>query len=113
MSDEAFALAVSLLWAPLTEEIVFRLGLQSWLHRRGGWAGRRAAAWLTVPSTSNLLVALGFGLAHGIWWADPAFGLAVILPAMVIGHVYDRWDRLWPCVVIHALFNLFWIAFSG
>jgi len=111
VSDEVFAWAVWLLWAPLVEEIVFRLGLHSWLHRRGGWSGRRAAAWGTWPSTSNLLVALAFGVAHGIWRADPMLGVAVVLPAVFLGHIYDRFDRLWPCVVIHALFNLFWVAF--
>lgn len=107
MTDATLASAAWLLVAaPLLEEIVFRLGLHAWLLRRWGGAVPRAAAW---PSRANVVVALGFGAAH-LLRLEPALAAAVVLPALFVGQVYEITGRLWPCVVIHAVFNLLWLT---
>ncbi|HSV69840.1 MAG TPA: JDVT-CTERM system glutamic-type intramembrane protease [Methylibium sp.] len=94
---DAVALATTLAVAPLLEEIVFRLGLHDALLKRWG-PGWRA----------NAAVALAFGVAHALL-RSPGLGLGVLLPALVIGGVYERWRRLWPCVLLHAAFNGIWL----
>jgi len=91
-------LAVLLLIAPLAEEAVFRAGLQEAMLQRGA-SGLMA----------NLLCALAFAVSHAAVRDDPA-ALAVALPALLIGAVYQRWRRLRPCVLLHAALNAAWIA---
>lgn len=87
-----------LVFAPLAEEIVFRLGLHEALLRRG-WAG-----W-----PAGLLVALAFGLAH-LALRGELQAVAVALPALAIGMAYQRWRKLAPCVLLHALMNGVWLV---
>lgn len=84
---------VTLAFAPLVEEVVFRLGVQAGLLRLG--VGGAAA----VVATATL-----FALAHGLnrSWALAA---AVFVPALLIGAVYYRQRRLAGCVGLHAGFN--------
>jgi membrane protease YdiL (CAAX protease family) len=78
--------------------------LQQHLQQR--WQDARGALRAQGATT------LAFGLAHAVvrGWA---LGLAVLLPAWLIGHLYRRHARLWPCVAVHALFNLTWLATAG
>ena len=92
-------LAVLLVVAPLTEEAIFRAGLQEALMRH-----TRATA-----RTTTLATALAFGLAHALWRGDAA-AFAVALPALAIGAVYARGRRLRHCVALHALMNAVWLA---
>lgn len=89
-----------LLAAPLLEEIVFRTGLQEALLRRA------SAAWL-----ANGLSALAFAAAHVAVRGDMQAALT-FLPALAIGHLYQRQRRLAPCVALHALFNLVWLLWA-
>lgn len=98
-----------LLLAPLLEETVFRRGVHAWALRRGGKVAPRWWAW---PSRVNVLVALLFAAAH-LLRLPPLPALAVVLPALVVGHVYERTDRLWPCVLAHAVFNLCWLGVAS
>lgn len=90
-----------LVFAPLAEEIVFRLGLHETLLRRG-WAARPA----------GLLVALVFGLAH-LALRGELQAVAVALPALAIGVVYQSRRKLAPCVLLHALMNGIWLLATG
>jgi len=88
----------ALVLAPSLEEVVFRLGLQQELQRR------ELAPWAVV-----LITALAFALAHLAVQGTPA-AAATLVPALLIGAVY-RWSQhrhasLWPCIALHALFNL-------
>jgi membrane protease YdiL (CAAX protease family) len=87
-----------LLFAPLTEEIVFRAGLHEALLRRG-WAALQA----------NLATALAFGAVHMAVQFDPG-AWAVALPALLMGALYQRTRRVWPCVVLHAVMNAAWLG---
>jgi membrane protease YdiL (CAAX protease family) len=102
-------LLVLLLLAPLLEETVFRRGLHHWALRRWGGAVPR---WLARPSTVNLLVALLFAALH-LLRLPPLMALAVVLPALVVGQVFERTARLWPCVLAHAAFNLCWLGMAA
>jgi hypothetical protein len=91
---------VLLVLAPLAEEAVFRAGLHETLLRRLG-----------SPWTANAVTALAFALAHALVRGDPA-AIGVMLPALLIGAVYGRTRRLWPCVVLHAVMNAAWLVWG-
>ena len=84
---------VLLALAPLAEEAVFRRGLQEEMLRRG---------WL--PAASIALTALAFAALHVAMWGAAA-GWWVALPALLVGMLYARTRRLWPCVLLHAGLN--------
>lgn len=88
----SFALGV----APVLEETVFRAGLQETLLRRGA-----AGVW------SVLFTAAAFAAAHALWRPGP-WAWATGGPALLLGWVYLRTRRLWPCIALHALFNALW-----
>lgn len=99
-------LATLLLVAPVLEEVVFRGGLQEALLRHLG--RRRAGAVLNA----NLLTALAFAAAHIAARPGLLVGLTV-LPALLIGYVYQRGRRVTPCIALHALFNATWLLWAG
>ena len=82
--------------APLAEEIFLRGLLQSMIRR---YTGR---AWLAIVLASAFFAAL-----HTSYPKDmPAlFALGIVL-----GYSYERCGRLWPSILMHALFNGFNIA---
>lgn len=75
--------------APLAEELVFRVFLQSWLES------------FLRPIAAIVIVALGFSAVHG--WPDmlPLFPLALVL-----GGLFYLTRSYVAIVVTHALFNL-------
>ena len=48
-----------------------------------------------------------FRSAHALWRPGP-WAWATALPALLLGGVYLRTRRLWPCIALHALFNALW-----
>jgi membrane protease YdiL (CAAX protease family) len=105
----AVVLFVLLLLAPLLEETVFRRGVHAWALRHWGRATTRWWAW---PSPVNVGVALLFAAAH-LLRLPPLLALAVVLPALVVGQMYELTGRLWPCVATHATFNLVWLGLTA
>lgn len=91
-----------ILVAPWTEEVIFRLGLQETLLRR----------WPAQGLASNLITALAFGLVHACARQDAA-ACALIAPALLMGHLYARHRRVWPCVALHAAMNAAWLLGLG
>jgi membrane protease YdiL (CAAX protease family) len=122
--------------APVCEEITFRLLLQGWLEKWEDhvlrtrselpddrtihyWAGSlenstepllltgprpRGLAglpygWLPILTSSFL-----FGLAHFGYGPEP---VPLFVLAIFLGYLYQRTHRILPCIVAHALFNLF------
>jgi membrane protease YdiL (CAAX protease family) len=85
----------SVLLGPWVEETLFRSGLQTALSKRmaGHWA--------------NLGTALAFAACHAALQPGLAAWLTV-LPAWVIGIVFQRTGRLLPCIALHAGANLLW-----
>ena len=81
-------LVVTVLIAPLGEEFVFRgLLMNLWIRERGVWAG-------------VILSSIAFGLFH-FQRAPFATGFGVIMAI-----VYLKTKSLWPCVLLHAAYNL-------
>lgn len=97
------AISTLLLAAPVLEELVFRSGLHEQLLRR--WPADQG------PIRATHLTALAFGLAHAVT-RGPALGLAVLVPAWLIGRLYQQQRRVAGCIAAHALFNLGWLMFA-
>lgn len=89
-------------WQPLVEEIVFRGLLQTELLRRPAW--RLPPTDLPV-SRANVLTALVFAVAH-VPEQGPIWALAVVPPALLLGHLRERFGSVWPAWVAHAAYNL-------
>ena len=109
----AMALALSpprwstlLLLAPVAEEVLFRAGLQDALARH--LSGRIHAAGFAA----NAITALAFAAAHLLIRPGPLAGLT-LLPALLIGHVYQQRRQLAPCIALHASFNAIWLLSAG
>lgn len=104
-------LLTALMAAAILEEIIFRAGIHETLLRPGlaAWTHRCASA---IPlSAANLVTALLFALAHGLLrsWI---LALAVVPAALLLGWLYERYRRVWPCIAVHALMNLTWYSGS-
>lgn len=93
-------IGVLLVLAPLAEEVIFRAGLHETLLRRG------EPSWRAI-----VLTAIAFGVVHALLRADP-MALAVALPALLIGAVYQHTRRVWPCAALHAAMNAVWLAWG-
>ena len=76
------------LFAPLAEELLFRVVLQGLLRS------------LATPAVAVAGQAAAFAAVHGVQDWGPLF-----LFALVLGFVRERTHRLWPVVLAHAAFN--------
>lgn len=92
-----------LLIAPVTEELVFRAGLQEQLLRLG------CGSWLALSTTAAV-----FALLHAITRSKPQ-ALAVFGPALLIGWCYSRQRGrgLERCIALHGAMNLAWWLLAG
>lgn len=91
--------------APLIEELFVRGVVHRWLLPR--WGG--VPGWGPI-SAANAVCAALFGLLHLVY-APVALALAVVLPALLIGWVFERTRALWPCVLLHSAMNGCWLLF--
>lgn len=94
---------VLLVLAPMLEETVFRGGLQEWLLRRLGDA---------CATMANLLTAVLFAGAH-VAVRPALLSVLTVLPALVIGLIYQRSRRIFPCIAAHVVFNGIWLLWIG
>ena len=92
--------AMLLVVAPLTEETLLRAGLHDALLRSGA-----------APGNAVLMSAGVFAATHALV-RDDMSAFAVVLPALVIGALYQRKRRLRYCVLLHAVMNALWLAAS-
>jgi uncharacterized protein len=91
------AVFVLLVAAPLLEEIVFRVGLQTQLLRHA-----------SQPS-STVLTALAFAAAH-VAVRPGVLSTLTFFPALAIGVLFARQRRVLPCIALHTAFNATWLA---
>ncbi len=77
--------------APLLEELLFRGLLLGALRRH-----------LRSAGTAIATAGVAFGLIHV---AQPQDVAPLAVMGIVLGYVRVRWGALWPCVLIHMLFN--------
>lgn len=108
LSDGHIPVLTALLAAAALEEIIFRAGLQETLLRHASRSRllRKHAAGVSL---SNLSSAVLFAVAHGVLrpWLLAA---AVFPPALLLGWLYERHRKLWPCIALHAVMNGLWFA---
>jgi membrane protease YdiL (CAAX protease family) len=102
--------AYLLLLMALAEEIIFRAVVQktlgAWMaardraerHARSGWR-------ILVPSRANLVASALFSLLH-LFSHPPLWAMAVFLPSLVYGILWDRYKSVLPCWIVHAAYNL-------
>ncbi len=89
-AGSAAVLLLRLVIAPAAEEMLLRGLLYPLLRNRAGVV------------VSVLVAAVVFGVLHG-----NAVQFALVLPlAVLLGLVYERTRRLWPCVLVHLGFNI-------
>ena len=101
--------AYLLLLLALAEEIIFRAALQD---RLGAWLASRSPAatpcrtgWKSlVPSRANLITSALFSLLH-LFSHPPLWAMAVFLPSLVYGLLWDRHRNVLPCWIVHAAYN--------
>ncbi len=85
---------------PLLEELAFRGFLQSWLLERPAFA-RHLVPGITH---ANLLTSLLFAAAH-LFNQPPLWALSVFMPSLVFGFFRDRYNLVWPSVLLHCWYN--------
>ena len=87
--------------SPVLEEVIFRLGVQTTLMRR----------WPHGPM-ANVLTATLFALSH--WLLSPQWlSAATALPALWLGHLFQRHRNIGWCIGLHAAMNLCWLLATG
>ncbi|MFZ4289788.1 JDVT-CTERM system glutamic-type intramembrane protease MrtJ [Variovorax sp. HJSM1_2] len=97
------AIALSLLVAPLMEELAFRAAIQDYLsHQR--WAQKQWCG-LSVP---NVLTSVLFAACH-IPTHSLALALLTFFPSLVFGKAKEASGRLRWSIALHAWFNLCFI----
>lgn len=85
---------------PVLEELAFRGFLQSWLIEKAAFARR------VVPgiSVANVAVSTLFAVSHLLnqppLWAASVFG-----PSLVFGYFRDRYQLVWPSILLHCWYN--------
>lgn len=97
--------ALLIVFAPVVEELVFRAGLQESLLRR-------MARWRAGGFAANLVTALAFTAAH-VALHPGALAALTLLPALLVGRVYEQRRRLAPCVALHAGLNAIWLLWAA
>jgi len=102
MSPHAATWLKAVLVAPAIEELFFRGVVQSGLRTRAGFRHR---PWLTVGVTAVL-----FAAAH-LFASSTLHAALVLVPACVIGWVYERTRSIGTCIVLHGAANVVWLAF--
>jgi membrane protease YdiL (CAAX protease family) len=84
--------------APLAEELLFRGVLLGSLWQ-----------YLRLPWTAIVLSSVAFGWVHA---SQPQAILPMITMGVILGYLRLRTGLLWPCVLVHALFNARTITFN-
>lgn len=108
-APEAEVNAYLLLLMALAEEIIFRAAIQdrlgAWLASRNPAAAQRRTGWKAlVPSRANLITSALFSLLH-LFNHPPLWAMAVFLPSLVYGILWDRHRNVLPCWIVHAAYN--------
>ncbi len=95
--DPVRDLAVIALWS-VTEEIVFRGGLQPWFERVTKPGPSR---WITP---ANVLTSMLFAALH-LWRHPVAVAVLVFPVSLVYGRARELSNRVWPAALLHLWFN--------
>ena len=108
-----FAIALAVIIAPFTEELMYRGLLQTILGRLFSWMDDRSVD-LTAPSKAGprwmavIFTSAIFAAVH----VEPAFLAPLFVLALGLGYVYERTGNLWITITCHGLFNAAQILLS-
>jgi membrane protease YdiL (CAAX protease family) len=93
-------IAVVVLIYPILEELAFRGFLQSWLYEHP----RFRKHLVSGISIANLLTSVSFAAAH-LLSQPPLWAAAIFFPSLVFGYFRDRFDLVWPSILLHCWYN--------
>jgi membrane protease YdiL (CAAX protease family) len=129
-SDDRAAVALlifaAVILAPLVEELFFRVIVQTcmvnavtMIFTRRRSPDVEAAAivdepviapgilrWVAIAVTANLFTLVHLGIVP--WQTMPS----LFIVGVTLGYVYERTGNLWPCIALHALFNITNVALA-
>lgn len=90
---------------PITEELLFRGFLQSWLKKC--WGDRSA-----IFVTSLIFTLFHFSMDQG--WTNASILVALWALAVILGILYDQSGSLWTSIGLHCTFNAVsaWLIFN-
>ena len=94
------ALLMVCLIYPVLEELAFRGFIQSWLKEKPAFAKFPIAGL----SNANLVTSVIFAAAH-LFNQPPLWAASVFFPSLVFGYFRDRFDRVWPSIILHCWYN--------
>lgn len=92
-------LASVILWQPMLEEVLFR-GIIQGQVAQNKW-GKPVCCGV---SGANLFTTILFALSHLIHHT-PIWAVAAVAPSLVFGHFRDRYQSVWPGLVLHIFYN--------
>jgi membrane protease YdiL (CAAX protease family) len=85
---------------PVLEELAFRGFVQTWLLEKPQFAQMP----LTGLSYANVATSILFAGAHllnqSLFWA-----VSIFFPSLVFGYFRDRYDLVWPSIILHCWYN--------
>jgi len=95
---------LTIAWAPVFEEILFRGYVHQALRAYHGWIA------------AGLISAVLFAVAHWPGWLYMqglhsgliAQTVSVAIIGFVLSAVFETGKSLWPCIIVHTLNNLLW-----
>jgi len=97
----ATLLLMTVLVAPVLEEIVFRGGLQTFLKEKPVFSKNLGGG----ISLANVLTSLVFAGFH-VFRQPVAWAASIFLPSLVFGWALDRTRSVIPSMLLHAWYNL-------
>ena len=107
---------IAVVFAPITEEWIFRGWLWRWLTQRFPQDARvkgdpESVLVASFVSPINLSSTVLFALLHGLT-RGPETALLVIVPSLYLGAIRLQGGHWLLCAMIHAIWNYCWFATS-
>lgn len=89
---------------PVVEELAFRGFIQTRLNRVLLQKYPSDQLQSGFISSANLITSIVFVifhfLSHSLFWAT-----AVIVPSLIFGYFRDKYNSVWPSIILHIIFN--------
>jgi len=107
--SSAFPLSLAILfsyivWQPIIEELLFRGVIQGQLIQYH-WAKLNYLGFSLANIVASLLFTSVHLFNHSLFWA-----LSVIFPSLIFGYFRDRFDNIYPSLILHSIYNSVYIA---
>ena len=115
-SREPMVFLIAVVFAPITEEWIFRGWLWRWLAQRfpqdaPDKGTRDSLLVASFVSPTNLSSTVLFALLHGLT-RGPETALLVIVPSLYLGAIRHQGGHWLICAMVHAIWNYCWFAKS-